>query len=85
MDSNSDTCPTKQTLFTCVDTFLRAASPLMPFLTEELFQRLHICNDKRAESICVASYPSVREVCNGRLMCMKVIVQMELIDCLNGA
>jgi valyl-tRNA synthetase len=53
-DTERDKTAIKQTLFDCVDTFLRAASPFMPYLTEELYQRLHICNEQRSESICVA-------------------------------
>lgn len=60
--SETKNTTTKHTLFTCVDTFLRAASPFMPFLTEELYQRLHICNNDRAESICIAPYPICQEV-----------------------
>ncbi|CAC5357040.1 VARS [Mytilus coruscus] len=65
-NSSMDTSPTKRTLYTCVDTFLRAASPFMPFLTEELYQRLHICNDNRAESVCIASYPNAGEISQRR-------------------
>ena len=41
----------------CVDTFLRLASPIMPFITEELWQRLPRRSTEKAESICVAEYP----------------------------
>jgi valyl-tRNA synthetase len=61
-DTERDKTAIKQTLFDCVDTFLRAASPFMPYLTEELYQRLHICNEQRPESICVARYPTPEEV-----------------------
>ncbi|CAD5235425.1 unnamed protein product [Bursaphelenchus xylophilus] len=44
-------------LYTCVDVFLRLISPFMPFITEELWQRL----PKRASvtwpSVAVAEYP----------------------------
>ena len=43
-------------LLTCVETGLRLLSPFMPFLTEELWQRLPI--KERHPSICVAPYPS---------------------------
>ncbi|XP_011180482.2 valine--tRNA ligase [Zeugodacus cucurbitae] len=45
----------RRTLFTCLDLGLRILSPFMPFITEELFQRL-----PRADtipSISVAAYP----------------------------
>lgn len=46
------------TLLLCVDNGLRLLSPFMPFLTEELYQRLpHFKSEKRPLSICVASYP----------------------------
>ena len=44
-----------------LDTILRALSPFMPFLTEELYQRLHIDNPDSAESVCVASYPDIAD------------------------
>lgn len=50
----------RQTLFTCLDNGLRLLSPFMPFISEELYQRL-----PRAvgpPSICVAPYPTV-ETC----------------------
>nr|CAD2202037.1 unnamed protein product [Meloidogyne enterolobii] len=44
-------------LYHCVDTFLRLASPIMPFITEELWQRLPKRQNEMAKSICVAAYP----------------------------
>uniref|UniRef100_A0A1I8BHA2 Valine--tRNA ligase, mitochondrial n=1 Tax=Meloidogyne hapla TaxID=6305 RepID=A0A1I8BHA2_MELHA len=44
-------------LYHCVDTFLRLAAPIMPFITEELWQRLPKRKDEMAKSICVAEYP----------------------------
>lgn len=46
----------------CVDTFLRLASPIMPFITEELWQRLPKRQNEMAKSICVAEYPQPEEV-----------------------
>lgn len=47
-----------QTLFTCLDVGLRLISPFMPFISEELYQRL-----PRIEggpiSICIAPYPVI--------------------------
>lgn len=48
----------EQTLFCCMDAGLRLLSPIMPFLTEELYQRLprHVpLTDD--ETICLAAYP----------------------------
>ncbi|KFD54850.1 hypothetical protein M514_04284 [Trichuris suis] len=41
----------------CVDTALRLLSPFMPFITEELWQRLPCSPGKKADSICIAAYP----------------------------
>lgn len=49
----------KQTLLICLDTGLRMLHPLMPFITEELFQRLMArFSSDEIPSICVASYPT---------------------------
>lgn len=44
------------TLWTCVEVGLRVLSPFMPFLTEELYQRLPCVTGKR-ESIMQCDYP----------------------------
>ncbi|XP_022655201.1 valine--tRNA ligase-like [Varroa destructor] len=65
--SESDAAKTAavQTLYICLDTGLRLLHPMMPFITEELWQRLpRGLND--APSICVASYPLESEVPGGR-------------------
>lgn len=46
----------RRTLYTCLDFGLRLLSPFMPFITEELFQRLPRANTA-LESICIAPYP----------------------------
>lgn len=51
---------TIQLLCLCVDTFLRALSPFMPYLSEELYQRMPV-KDK-AVSVCVAHYPDTTQV-----------------------
>lgn len=50
----------RQTLFTCLDNGLRLLSPFMPFISEELYQRLP--RVAGPPSICVAPYPTV-ETC----------------------
>ena len=57
----------RQVLYYVVDTALRLISPLMPFLSEELWQRLPHSDD-REESICVTSYPTRETV--GVVLCM---------------
>uniref|UniRef100_A0A8C1WJI1 Valine--tRNA ligase n=1 Tax=Cyprinus carpio TaxID=7962 RepID=A0A8C1WJI1_CYPCA len=61
----ADIC--RQTLYTCLEVGLRLLSPIMPFVTEELFQRLP---RRRAQdsppSICVTPYPETSEVSRGQ-------------------
>ncbi|CAG5125802.1 unnamed protein product, partial [Candidula unifasciata] len=44
-------------LFTCLDEGLKLLHPMMPFVTEELFQRLPRRSEKAPPSICVTPYP----------------------------
>lgn len=46
----------RRTLYTCLELGLKLISPFMPFISEELFQRLPRA-DASIPSICVASYP----------------------------
>ncbi|OAF66632.1 hypothetical protein A3Q56_05631 [Intoshia linei] len=45
-------------LYFCIHTSLLLLHPLMPFLTEELYQRIAIYNLDRSESITIAKYPT---------------------------
>lgn len=47
---------TKNVLLKCLDGGLRILHPLMPFITEELYQRIPKENNS-AESICIARFP----------------------------
>eukprot|EP01100_Stratorugosa_tubuloviscum_P012307 TRINITY_DN57_c1_g1_i6.p1 TRINITY_DN57_c1_g1~~TRINITY_DN57_c1_g1_i6.p1 ORF type:complete len:1271 (-),score=628.85 TRINITY_DN57_c1_g1_i6:58-3870(-) len=49
---------TKETLYTCVEIGLRLLHPFMPFVTEELWQRIPRRLSEKSPSICVASYPT---------------------------
>uniref|UniRef100_A0A8D1VJL2 Valine--tRNA ligase, mitochondrial n=1 Tax=Sus scrofa TaxID=9823 RepID=A0A8D1VJL2_PIG len=52
-----------QILFSCADVGLRLLAPLMPFLAEELWQRLPLRpGNTTAPSICVAPYPSAHSL-----------------------
>lgn len=48
----------QDTLWVCLDNGLRLLHPFMPFVTEELWQRLPSSNDYKKESIMIADYPS---------------------------
>lgn len=51
------------TLWVCLDNGLRLLHPFMPYVTEELWQRLPSAKDTmRKESIMICEYPSVVEV-----------------------
>ncbi|KAJ2663308.1 valine--tRNA ligase [Coemansia sp. RSA 1200] len=50
----------QQTLYTCLDEGLKLLHPFMPFVTEELWQRLPRRSSGSATSICIASYPEPR-------------------------
>ncbi len=48
----------RRILYTCLDFGLRMLAPFMPFITEELFQRLPR-NNLEIPSICVAPFPEI--------------------------
>lgn len=52
----------RQTLYTCLDVGLRLLSPFMPFVTEELFQRLPRRTLQAPPSLCITPYPEPSEV-----------------------
>jgi valyl-tRNA synthetase len=53
----------RDTLWVCLENGLRLLHPFMPFVTEELWQRLPSPGDyKRAASIMICKYPSIVEV-----------------------
>lgn len=51
----------RRTLFTCLYDGLKLLSPFMPFVSEELFQRLPRTDIATVPSICIASYPQIGE------------------------
>nr|XP_020466527.1 valine--tRNA ligase [Monopterus albus] len=54
----------RKTLYTCLDVGLRLLSPFMPFVTEELYQRLPRRQPQSdPPSISVTSYPNTEEFC----------------------
>lgn len=51
----------QDTLYTCIDGALRLIHPFMPYVTEEMWQRLPRRADEKATSIMVASFPQFQE------------------------
>ncbi|KAK3767320.1 hypothetical protein RRG08_050870 [Elysia crispata] len=51
----------RNVLFTCLDEGLRLLHPFMPFVTEELFQRLPWRSPSAPPSICVTPFPEENE------------------------
>lgn len=57
----------QQTLYTCLDHGLRLLHPFMPFVTEELWQRLPRRPNDSTPSIMVSAFPvSVSHMVGGR-------------------
>ena len=50
-----------QTLYTALDAALRLIHPFMPFLSEELWQRLPRWPEEKAQSIMVAEFPEFEQ------------------------
>jgi valyl-tRNA synthetase len=57
MDDAGARASAQQTLYTCLDHGLRLLHPFMPFVTEELWQRLPRRPEDATPSIMVAAYP----------------------------
>ena len=53
---------TRQVLYTCLDTAMKLISPFMPYISEELWQRLPRRSGENPPSICVSQYPKVEKV-----------------------
>lgn len=53
---------TRNILYTCLDGGLRLLHPFMPFITEELYQRLPRRTEGCPPSLCVTSYPEAKNV-----------------------
>lgn len=50
----------RNTIYRCLDFGLKLLHPTMPYLTEELYQRLPHRPGSASDSICIAPYPSVQ-------------------------
>lgn len=51
----------QNTLYTCLDEGLKLLHPFMPYVTEELWQRLPRRPDEKQETISLTSYPIIQE------------------------
>lgn len=61
----------QDTLWFCLDTGLRLLHPFMPFVTEELWQRLPSSREfKKVESIMICDYPTAVEVSFLKYFCL---------------
>lgn len=69
----------KNVLFTCLDAGLRLLHPMMPFVTEELFQRLPRRSDKAPPSICVTPYPEAEQVSKRQIATTTALVVFNLV------
>lgn len=64
----------QDTLYTCIDFGLRLLHPFMPFVTEELWQRIPRRKDSYEVSVMVAQYPT--PVCiSGRFTLSLLLLQ----------
>ncbi|XP_030936958.1 valine--tRNA ligase, mitochondrial 1-like isoform X2 [Quercus lobata] len=67
----------RDTLWLCLDNGLRLLHPFMPYVTEELWQRLPSSRDQTAmESIMICKYPSIVECWTNE----RVEYEMDLVD-----
>lgn len=61
------------TLYICLDAALKMLSPTMPYITEELYQRLPHKTGTAPESICIAAFPTELEAYEGSEEQMKTL------------
>ena len=64
----------EQILYRTLETGLRMLAPFMPYLCEELYQRLP--GRLQTESICIASYPQPAEVIIIVVVILSVILRI---------
>ena len=70
-------------LFTCLDQGLRLLHPFLPFVSEELYQRLP-SNPNKWESICIAHFPTATFAWNDNLAEEQMSRAQEVISALRS-
>lgn len=79
-DNEEEKTVSRNVLYTCLDVGLRLLHPIMPFVTEELYQRLPRRSDKHAPSICIAPYPHVDTVCILSVCLLRYCISMMFVE-----
>lgn len=57
-DDEQKKAAARNSLYICLDAALKMLHPTMPYITEELFQRLPHKRDSAPDSICIAEFPN---------------------------
>jgi len=71
----------RATLFTIFDFGLKALHPVMPFITEELWQNIPKRSTELSPSLCVANYPVIEEIPSDE----NILIEFEIIQTINKA
>ncbi|XP_037080211.1 valine--tRNA ligase-like isoform X2 [Pollicipes pollicipes] len=66
----------RQVLYTCLEVALRLIAPFMPFIAEELFQRLPRRSPDAPPSICVTAYPEPEQLAPYRHAALEAEVEL---------
>ncbi|XP_065918403.1 valine--tRNA ligase-like [Dysidea avara] len=69
----------RNVLYTCLDISLRILGPFMPFLTEELFQRLPRRSSDAPPSICVTPFPEAQSSWHDKPLETEVELMQEVV------
>ena len=61
-DNQANKTAALNTLHLCLDSALKLLHPTMPYITEELYQRLPNTTELKSESICISSFPKAQQL-----------------------